>query len=114
MNWFSCSARFAVVVGDVGITRMSRSVYVLRAHDFEDAFRRALDRSRREEESYENADGERVSWHLVDIETLDVLGESIEDGREVYSEPLPAPPSAGDGAALDFRPEASEWGHSGV
>ncbi|GAA4022497.1 hypothetical protein GCM10022247_53420 [Allokutzneria multivorans] len=35
---------------------------------------------------YLNSDGRRVDWKLIDVQTLDLLGDAVEDGREVYSE----------------------------
>lgn len=80
------------------------------ASDHEDAFRKALARGRAMGQDYVNTAGERVQWRLELVETIDELDDEIGDGREVYSEPLPASASQGSIA----RPEDSRPGSSGV
>lgn len=109
MTWFSAMLRFLITIGG-GTSGASRSVVLFRASDHEMAFREALARGRAMEQDYVNAAGERVQWRLELIETIDELDDEIGDGREVYSEPLPAPESHGSFA----RPEESRPGSSGV
>ncbi|SDM39732.1 DUF4288 domain-containing protein [Allokutzneria albata] len=91
MPWFSASARYASTVECDGLSTISRSVWVFELPDtgerlWADARARALEIARRDEHGYLNADGRRVQWELIDVQTLDLLGDTVEDGREVYSE----------------------------
>ena len=38
------------------------------------------------EKDYLNSAGKRVRWTLEDVETIDLLGTDLADGREVYHE----------------------------
>ncbi len=113
--WFSAMVRLADIIGEVGAERYVKSVFVFRARDWDEALVRAVELGRALEEDHPNADGERVVWRLMDVETLDMLGEVITDGREVYSEPVPAGP---EGKALrvdtTFWPEKSKPTQTGV
>ncbi len=55
-----------------------------------------------------------MRWRLEAVETIDLLGAEIVDGREVYAEPVDL--DFGEAVAFDaeFRPEESEPGQSGV
>jgi len=110
--WFSAMAVFVVRVGvrETGETR--RNLYLVRAGSFPDAHAAAIVRARRDERTYKNADDETVEWVLAGIETLDWLGETIIEGREVYSEPgivMPIPTGA-----LRFHPDRFEPTQTGV
>jgi hypothetical protein len=83
------------------------SVLLLRAGDYEAAFQRALALGRAREESYLNGDGQRVVWRLVEVISLDQLGSQIEEGMEVYSEPVELPKGASIAFGAEFAPEAS-------
>jgi hypothetical protein len=112
--WFSAMLRMVVLVDGIGGSRRVRSVVLLRATDWAEAKLRALQRGREEERSYVGGTGEQVLWRLEAIETIDLLGEEIADGREVYAEPVDV--GIGEAIAFDaeFRPEDSEPGQSGV
>lgn len=113
-QWFSAMLRSVVLAENDGAIRLARSVVVFRAEDFEAARRRAVELGRASERSYLGGTGEQIRCRLLDIETLDLLGDTITDGREVYSEPadLPADMHIPFDAVLD--PEASSPTHSGV
>jgi hypothetical protein len=103
--------RLVTLIDDVGPTTFTRSVLVFRAPDWESARMRAIELGRAAEDSYVNADEQRVTRRLISVETLDLLGDDITDGREVYSEPIPV------GAELVpavFDPEDSPPTQSGV
>lgn len=93
---------------------MSRSVCLVKAEDWDDAREKVLRRGLGMEEDYEGGGGARVRWRLMRIETLDQLGKTIADGREVYSEALE--PSLEEDYPLDveFRPQDSMPNQSGV
>jgi hypothetical protein len=114
-TWFSCSARFAVQIEGQGVVDEMRSVILLRARDFADGAEKALQAFLSMETGYQNGSGETVRWRLVMLDTLDLLGDSIPDGREIYAERL-APSSevlelaAGNG----FSPATHKPTQSGV
>lgn len=112
--WFSAMLRFAVLVEGVGGSRRSRSVVVFRAEDWPEAKARALDLGRGMERTYTGGTGEEVRCRLEAVETLDLLGDAITDGREIYSEPMPI--LEGEAIAFDtaFSPSSSDPGQSGV
>jgi len=89
-----------------------RSLYLLQASGFSDAHAAALKRAKLDEKCYRNADGDLVEWSLIRIETLDWMGPTIEDGREVYSEP--GPRIDGLSAELGLHPESFEPTQTGV
>jgi len=95
----------------VGRAGQTRSVFIFQAEDWEPARLRAIELGRSMEDSYLNESGERVSWRLVCVETLDLLGDDLLDGREVYSESVPL---AGTMTTSPTRPEDSQPQQSGV
>jgi hypothetical protein len=109
--WFSTMVRLVTSVEGEGLTTYTRSVFVFRAADWESARARAIELGRAAEDSYANADGQRVERQLMRVETLDLLDEELVDGREVYAELV----SVGD-EALDavLNPEDSRPTQSGV
>ena len=87
MKFFS--ARLSVVSlvddGKTGKTNLwDEVVFVFRAKDFDHAFNRALELGRAQETEYLNFKQQKVRWAFVKVETLDLLGKSI-DGKEVSS-----------------------------
>ena len=101
--------RLVVFVGDA-VERYERSLFVFEADARPAARRRAVELGRAEEATYTNEYGAVVRWQLVRVETLDVLGAGVGDGREVFSEPAPY-----DGEPLpDVGPEELEPGSAGV
>jgi hypothetical protein len=98
--WFSSGARFAVQIEGRGVVDEMRSVIVFLARDFDDGRERALNLFLAKETSYINGDGEKVDWRLIQLDTLDELGERIADGREVYAEQLPPSDEAAEAARI--------------
>ena len=82
-SWFSASLRFATTVSATVVDRED-SIIVFRADGWQAALPRAVELGRGMEETYENVEREPVERRLVEVRTLDELGASIEDGREVY------------------------------
>lgn len=113
MTWFSSLVVFSIFV-DEGNTRISKSLIMLRSSDYESALKEALSRGYLMERSYLNEDGKLVEWRLNKIETLDQIGETIDDGREVYSEFSEIKPK--DAITFDSKldPESSEPTQTGV
>jgi len=112
--WFSAMLRFVILVENEGATDLSRSVLVFRAEDFAEAKQRALDLGRSMETTYRGGTGQEVRWRLETIETLDLLGDTITDGREIYSEPTKAPAGMAIPFDAKFDPANSTPGQSGV
>ncbi|MGL5828744.1 MAG: DUF4288 domain-containing protein [Angustibacter sp.] len=112
--WFSAMLRFVVLVEREGGTRRSRSVVVFRALDWPEAKQRALEHGRIMERSFAGGAGQQIRWRLEAIETLDLLGDTITDGREIYSEPITLPETEAIPFEVEFRPEASQPGQTGV
>jgi hypothetical protein len=72
---------------DAAPASMWRTVIVFEADDeWKSARQRALAPGRTKEQTYENGNGATVVHRLVAVETLDMLGERIGDGREVSFE----------------------------
>lgn len=91
--WGSSMMRFVFLVEGAGALQATQSVLVFRAGDWSDARTRALDLGLAMEATYTNGAGEEVRFRLEAVETLDLLGDTITDGREVYSEPFQIPPA---------------------
>jgi hypothetical protein len=87
------------------------SVFVVQAPGWENALSRALELGRAQERDYENAEGQRVAWRLIEVLTLDQLGPTLVDGAEVHSSFHPGEPLPFETV---FEPEASQPGHTGV
>jgi hypothetical protein len=84
--WFSALLSVAVSV-DAEPSSIWRTVIVFEADDeWESARQRALALGRMKEQTYKNDDGATVAHRLVAVETLDMLGEQIADGRDVHFE----------------------------
>jgi len=112
--WFSAMLRFVLLIEGDGGSRLSRSVIVFRAEDWPDAKKRALDLGRGMEHTYTGGIGEKVRLRLEAVETLDLLGDAITDGREIYTEPLPIPAGRVISFDAEFNPSSTEPGQSGV
>jgi hypothetical protein len=109
-QWFSAAVRFRTAVEGVDGVSDTRSVFVFRAQDWKSARARALELGRAAEEAYFNGDGQRVERRLLQVQTLDLLGDEIVDGREVYFEVV----FAEEQSDVADRPEESTPSQSGV
>ena len=109
--WFSTMVRLVTTVESVGATTFQRSVFVFRAPDWEAARERALALGGAAEGVYTNADGQRVERRLTCVETVDLLGDELVDGREVYAEPVPVGEGSIDAV---LRPEDWQPTQTGV
>jgi hypothetical protein len=95
MAWYSVAVQRAVFVGDTGIQSLWDSVFLVRAPDRTSAHERALTLGKSKEEEYVNANGESIRLALVGVTSIDLIGDEIVDGTEVYFIPneldLPIP-----------------------
>lgn len=115
MMWFSAMLVFAIHVEDVGVERTARSLILFKStNDFEEAKKSALKVGLSKEESYKNGDEKLVQWKLMNIETLDLLGEEIDDLKEVYSEFRDVDHEASRTLLSDMNPEASKPTQTGI
>jgi hypothetical protein len=87
-NWYSATLRFFTLTASGGKRKMEDSVYLVRAEDFDDAFRKFLEVERRSETTYKNHLGEEVRHRLVEITTLDIIRSDNLDGVEVACTPV--------------------------
>lgn len=109
--WFAAALRFVVIVDETP-TDGVLSVVLFTAASFDGAFERAIELGRAAEKRYENAEARQVTWRLERVLTLDLLGDQIIDGHEVYFELNDVPLGIGSIGELD--PAAHEPGQSGV
>jgi hypothetical protein len=109
MPWFSSKLRYAVLDESEGFQFYMDSVRLFRALDYDDAFARALKIGLNCEKEYRNERGDRVAWRLASIVSLDKLPAELEDGQEVYSEPIEADsnPTVSIGFDTELRPDLS-------
>ncbi len=112
--WFSAMLRFVVLVEGEGATRRARSVLVLRAPDWPEARQRAIELGRSMERSFVGGTGQQILWRLEAVETLDLLGDAITDGREIYSEPVDLLEGEVIPFDAEFRPDTSPPAQTGV
>jgi hypothetical protein len=104
--WFSGTIRFAFFTEDAGYFMPNVSVFTFKSVDHAAAFARALEIGRAEERTYVNANGVRVRVAMMEVETINMLGDDL-DGTEVFwwpGEEQDVSPYAWDHA---FTPEAS-------
>jgi hypothetical protein len=107
MNWFSAKIRVACLIEGPGLVQYMDSIHVFRAENFDTAMKSAVNLGRRHEEEYINSKQERVRWRLKEIISLDILGEDLVDGAEVYSEPVEPKPMEHFDFGAEFDPGVS-------
>jgi Domain of unknown function (DUF4288) len=108
LAWYSAKLRFVVMVEAIGGDLMSEDVYLMRAKDFANAFERALSIGRAAEREYRNSSGQRVSWQLKEILSLDVVSNQDLDGAEICAEGFHLDLAGRIPVGTTFKPEASK------
>jgi hypothetical protein len=111
--WFSAMLRFVILVEHHDAS-LSRSLIVFQEEDWSEAKTRAVDIGHGMERTYTGGTGDEVRWRLEAIETLDMLGDLITDGQEVYSEQINLPEGRAVAFDAEFDPARSDPGQSGV
>lgn len=106
--WFSAKVRLVVETDRRGWLHYADSVFVFRAKDYDEAFKRAIVLGRSREESYKNEEGDRVCWRLKEILTLDRIKSRSLDGAEVLYESPDIPKGGRRRSGLKLHPEKSE------
>jgi hypothetical protein len=84
--------RMVVLVEGHGAAEVNDGVFVIKADDYDDAFRAALKLGASQEQEYLNGAGARVRWRFAEaLQTHAVAGESVEN-QEVMTEFTSGPP----------------------
>lgn len=84
-DWYSAMLCFIYINSVRGQVLQDDCVFLVRAHSFEDAFRKFLAVGRRKETSYKNDEGHDIKVLLAEILTMDRIGQDL-DGAEVHSD----------------------------
>jgi hypothetical protein len=113
-SWYSALLRFVTLIDDDEGSSLERSVVLFRAREFPDARERALAIGRSRETSYVGGTGRDVLVRFQGVETLDILGAEIADGREVYSESVDLSPAESFTFSTEFDPNNVETTSSRV
>ena len=108
LSWFSAKIRFVCLIDRTGTDVYNDSVLLFRAEDWEDAFQRAIQLGREEEEEYFNDSGERVRWRLKEVIFLNIILKDSLDGVEVHSEWVDVPKGEVLPFETVFHPEESD------
>jgi hypothetical protein len=86
------------------------NVFVFRALNSEQAFKKALGIGYANEEEYLNGEHQKVRWAFKEIISLDLIDGKNLNGKEVYSSPVEFDPSTGnerDSIDIKYKPEDS-------
>jgi hypothetical protein len=87
-SWFSATLQFYFVNSVLGKTRAEDSVFLVRAMDFDEAFKKFLCVGKQNEESFQNDLGQEIKKRFAAITTLDIISQTNLDGVEIKSTPL--------------------------
>ncbi|MEL6339157.1 MAG: DUF4288 domain-containing protein, partial [Myxococcota bacterium] len=86
MNWYSGKFIFKSDVENDSEPLVEESIRVFRASDDQAAETRAQELGTASEHSYENENGQTVTWRFIEVQEIQDLCETeLEDGTEVYS-----------------------------
>lgn len=85
MNWYLAKFVYRIVCGNgVHQPQFDEQLRVISACNKEEAFYKALETGKNEEESFFNQKQQLVQWQFINISELHLLNELI-DGAELYS-----------------------------
>ena len=85
MNWYLAKIVYRIVCGDGGHTpQFDEQLRLIHAPTKEDAFYKAQQTGKKEEETFYNLKQELVQWQFINVSELYKIGEMI-DGAELYS-----------------------------
>jgi Domain of unknown function (DUF4288) len=90
-SWFSATLQFYFVNSVVGKTRAEDSVFLVRATEFNEAFKKFLSIGKENETSFQNRLGQEIKKRFAAITTLDIIPQTDLDGVEIKSTPLDEP-----------------------
>ena len=85
MNWYIAKIVFRIITGDGNHTpQFDEQLRLIHANNEEDAFEKAQQLGREEEDSFMNQKNQTVQWTFINIPELNKL-PSLSDGIEIYS-----------------------------
>ena len=85
MNWYLSKIVFQIICGDGGHTpQFDEQLRLVSASSKEEAFIKAQELGKREEDTFFNVKEQLVRWQFINVCELYLLSELI-DGAEVYS-----------------------------
>ena len=85
MNWYLAKIVYRIVCGDGDHTaQFDEQLLLINAKTKEDAFYKAQQTGKKEEEKFYNQKQELVQWQFINVSELYKIGEMI-DGAELYS-----------------------------
>lgn len=85
MNWYLAKFVFRIVCGEGQHTaQFDEQLRLIAATDKQEAFRKAQEMGKKEEETFYNRKEQLVQWQFVNVSELYLLSELI-DGAELYS-----------------------------
>ena len=85
MNWYLAKFVYRIVCGNGDhLPQFDEQLRLIAAGNQEEAFSKAQDMGRKEQESFYNQKQQLVQWQFINISELYLLNELI-DGAELYS-----------------------------
>ena len=85
MNWYLAKMVYRIICGDgQHLAQFDEQLRLVEAGDKEDAFEKAADMGRKEEDSFYNQQAQLVRWQFVAVPELYPLTDLI-DGAEICS-----------------------------
>ena len=93
-SWYSATLQFYFVNSVLGKTRSESSVFLVKAANFDEAFKKFLCVGQQNEVSFENHLGQQIKKRFAAITTLDVISQSNLDGAEIKSTAFDEPDSS--------------------
>jgi hypothetical protein len=85
MNWWIAKMVFRIVCGNgLHTPQFDEQLRLIAAQDKEEAFQKAREMGKREEDVFINRNEQLVKWQFIDVSELYQLNQLI-DGAELYS-----------------------------
>ena len=85
MNWYIAKMVFRIITGEGNhMPQFDEQLRLIKANNEEEAFEKAQQLGREEEDSFMNQKNQLVKWAFINIPELNKL-PSLSDGMEIYS-----------------------------
>ncbi len=85
MNWYIAKMVFSIITGEGNhMPQFDEQLRLIKANNEEEAFEKAQQLGREEEDSFMNQKNQLVKWAFINIPELNKL-PSLSDGMEIYS-----------------------------
>ena len=111
MNYFSIRISIICLVDESQIPEdgytQDIQIYIVKAGDFDEAFKKAIEIGKSEEQDYINEFGNKVKWVFKEVEAITRLGDSVL-GIEISSRMEGFNPENPIAYETPFRPEKSD------